>query len=54
MEALVGQKGNFEFNPVLDRKPVEGFEDECDVVLPHPHQDPGWMFLLGIPMSALQ
>ena len=42
MEALVGQKGNLEFNPVLVRKPVEGFEDGCDVVvLPHPHQDPG-------------
>ena len=38
----MGQKGNFEFNPVLDRKPVEGFQDGCDVVvLPHPHQDPG-------------
>ena len=23
MEALVGQQGDFEFNPVLDRKPVE-------------------------------
>ena len=41
MEALVGQKGNLEFNPVLVRKPVEGFEDGCNVVLPHPHQDPG-------------
>ena len=42
MEALVGQKGDLELDPVLDRKPVEGFEDGCDVVvLPHPHQDPG-------------
>ena len=42
MEALVGQKGDLEFDPVLDRKPVEGFEEWCDVVvLPHPHQDPG-------------
>ncbi|CAL8399363.1 unnamed protein product [Arctogadus glacialis] len=42
LEALVGQKGDLEFDPVLDRKPVEGFEDGCDVVvLPHPHQDPG-------------
>ena len=24
MEALVGQKENLEFNPVLDGKPVEG------------------------------
>lgn len=41
MEALVGQKGNFEFNPVLDRKPMERFEDGCDVVvLLHAHQDP--------------
>ena len=39
MEALVGQKGDLEFK---FRKPVEGFEDGCDVVvLPHPHQDPG-------------
>lgn len=38
----MGQKGNFEFNPELDRKPVDGFEDGCDVVvLPHTHQDPG-------------
>ena len=42
MEALVGQKGNLEINSVPDRKPVEGFEDGCDVVvLPHPHQDSG-------------
>ena len=42
MEALVGQKGDLEFDAILDRKPVEGFEDGCDVVvLPHPHQDPG-------------
>ena len=46
MEALVGQKGNLEFDPVLVRKPVEGFEDGCDVVvLPYPHQDPGCTFL---------
>ena len=39
MEALVGQKGDLEFE---FRKPVERFEDGCDVVvLPHPHQDPG-------------
>ena len=38
----MGQKGDLELDPVLDRKPVEGFEDGCDVVvLPHPHQDPG-------------
>ena len=37
----MGQKGNFEFNPVLDRKPVKRFKDGSDVVvLPHPHQDP--------------
>ena len=30
MEALVGQKGDLEFDPVLDRKSVEGFEDGCD------------------------
>ena len=42
MEALVGQKGDLEFDPVLDRKPVGGFQDGCDVVvLPHPHQYPG-------------
>ena len=42
IEAVVGQKGDLEFDPVLDRKPVEGFEEWCDVVvLPHPHQDPG-------------
>ena len=47
MEALVGRREqDFEFNPVLDRKPVDGFEDGCDVVvLPHPHQDPGSTFL---------
>ena len=38
----MGQKGNPEFDPVLDGKPVEGLEDGCDVVvLPHPLQDPG-------------
>ena len=31
MEALVGQKGDLELDPVLDRRPVEGFEDGCDV-----------------------
>ena len=41
MEALVGQQGDFIFNPEWDRKPVEGFEDGCDVVvLSHSHQDP--------------
>ena len=41
MEALLGRKGDLVFDPVLDRKPVDGFEDGCDVVvLPHSHQDP--------------
>ena len=33
MLALVRKKGDLEFDPVLDRKPVEGFEDGCDVVV---------------------
>ena len=38
----MGQKGKLEFDPGLDGKPVEGFEDGCDVVvLPHPLQNPG-------------
>jgi len=37
----MGQKENFEFNPVLDRKPMERFKDGCDmVVLLYAHQDP--------------
>ena len=42
IEAFVGQQGDFIFNPLFDREPVEGFKDGGDVVvLPHSHQDPG-------------